>query len=138
MNDVLTQINTITRSLEAIYNRQFKQFELNKGQYLYLQLICNNAGSILEQLAEQAHVDKSTAARAIAKLEQQGLIEKRFEHANLKNKLLYPSPKGIAINAQIEQVINEYVNLCLSGISIREQQMLNDLLIVIEHNLNNN
>jgi DNA-binding MarR family transcriptional regulator len=53
---------------------------------LYLVRICENPGIIQEKLAEMIKVDRTTAARAIKKLEIQGLIEKKNDEENKKLK----------------------------------------------------
>ena len=36
MENILREIGTIARALDSISNIEFKEFELTKGQYLYL------------------------------------------------------------------------------------------------------
>ena len=77
MKEVLREIGMVARALDSISNIEFKEYDLTKGQYLYLVRICENPGIIQERLAEMIKVDRTTAARAIKKLEIQGFIEKR-------------------------------------------------------------
>lgn len=91
MADVLREIGAISRALDSISNIEFKKYELTKGQYLYLVRICENPGIIQERVAEMLKVDRTTAARAIQKLTQNGLIEKRMGVTNKKNKQLFPT-----------------------------------------------
>lgn len=60
----------IARALDSISNIEFKEFDLTKGQYLYVVRICEQPGIIQEKLADLIKVDRTTAARAIAKLEK--------------------------------------------------------------------
>lgn len=77
MKELLREIGMIVRSLDSISNIEFKECELTKGQYLYLIRICENPGVIQEKVAEMIKVDRTTAARAIKKMEMQGFIEKK-------------------------------------------------------------
>jgi DNA-binding MarR family transcriptional regulator len=86
MKEILREIGMIARALDSISNIEFKEFDLTKGQYLYLVRICENPGIIQEKLAEMIKVDRTTAARAIKKLEIQGLIEKKNDEENKKLK----------------------------------------------------
>lgn len=52
MNDILREIGSISRMLDAIANIEFKELKLNKGQYIYLVRIFENEGIIPERLAE--------------------------------------------------------------------------------------
>lgn len=75
MNDILREIGMIARALDSISNIEFKDLDLTRGQYLYLVRIYENPGIIQEKLAEMIKVDRTTAARAIKKLEMQGFIQ---------------------------------------------------------------
>ena len=80
----------IARALDSISNIEFKDYDLTKGQYLYLVRICENPGIIMEKLIDLIKVDRATAARAIKKLEKKGFIEKKFDEHNKKTKSFSP------------------------------------------------
>ncbi len=84
MNDILREIGMIARALDSISNIEFKDLDLTRGQYLYLVRIYENPGIIQEKLAEMIKVDRTTAARAIKKLEIQGFIQKQPDEQNKK------------------------------------------------------
>ena len=86
MIDILRAIGVIARSLDSIANIEFKDLNLTRGQYLYLVRIKENPGIIPDNLSEMIKVDRTTASRAIQKLEQNGLIEKRADSMNKKIK----------------------------------------------------
>lgn len=88
MKEILREIGMIARALDSISNIEFKEYELTKGQYLYLVRICENPGIIQEKLSEMIKVDRTTAARAIKKLEINGFIEKKEDESNKKIKKL--------------------------------------------------
>ncbi|EOR21600.1 Transcriptional regulator, MarR family protein [Niallia nealsonii AAU1] len=88
MKEILREIGMIARALDSISNIEFKEFDLTKGQYLYVVRICENPGIIQEKLAEMIKVDRTTAARAISKLEINGFIEKKNDQHNKKIKKL--------------------------------------------------
>ncbi|GJM70792.1 hypothetical protein HMSSN036_30080 [Paenibacillus macerans] len=85
MKEILSEIGIIARALDSISNIEFKEYDLTKGQYLYLVRICENPGIIQEKLAEMIKVDRTTAARAIQKLETNGFIVKKDDEHNKKN-----------------------------------------------------
>lgn len=94
MAEILREIGMIARALDSISNIEFKELELTKGQYLYLVRICENPGIIQEQLLDLIKVDRSTATRALQKLESNGFIEKRNDPGNRKIKKIYPTDKA--------------------------------------------
>jgi DNA-binding MarR family transcriptional regulator len=135
MKEILREIGMIARALDSISNIEFKEFNLTKGQYLYLVRICENPGIIQEKLAEMIKVDRTTTARAIKRLEMQGLIEKRDDRQNKKIKKLFPTEKGQSVYPFIRRE-NDYSNaVALAGLSEEEVETLFYLLQKIRKNI---
>jgi len=135
MKEILREIGMIARALDSISNIEFKEFELTKGQYLYLVRICENPGIIQEKLAEMIKVDRTTAARAIQKLEQQGLIEKKNDGVNKKNKGLFPTNKGEQIYPFLKREGDHSNQVALSGLTSDEIEIVFSLLQKIRKNV---
>jgi len=133
--EILREIGMIARALDSISNIEFKEFDLAKGHYLYLVRICEQPGIIQEKVAEQIKVDRTTAARAIQKLEQNELIEKRLEPSNRKNKYLYPTAKGLEIYPQILKEHKHSETVALYELSEHEAELLEKLLVRVRHNI---
>ncbi|MED3790769.1 MarR family transcriptional regulator [Peribacillus frigoritolerans] len=135
MKEILREIGMIARALDSISNIEFKEYDLTKGQYLYLVRICENPGMIQEKLAEMIKVDRTTAARAIKKLEINGFIEKKEDKHNKKIKKLFPTEKGKSIYPFIKRE-NDYSNtVALEGLSEREVETISDLLQRVRKNV---
>ncbi|MCK1996759.1 MarR family transcriptional regulator [Psychrobacillus psychrodurans] len=135
MKDILREIGMIARALDSISNIEFKEYHLTKGQYLYLVRICENPGIIQEKLAEMIKVDRTTASRAIGKLEINGFIEKRDDQHNQKIKKLYPTEKGENIYPFIIKE-NDYSNMkALVGFSESETEIISTLLKRVRKNI---
>ena len=94
MTDILREIGMIARALDSISNIEFKELSLTRGQYLYLVRVCENPGIIQEKIAELIKVDRTTAARAIKRLEEQGFIYRQEDASNKKIKRIYATEKG--------------------------------------------
>lgn len=135
MKEILREIGMIARALDSISNIEFKEFELTKGQYLYLVRICENPGIIQEKLAEMIKVDRTTAARAIKKLELNGFIEKKDDQQNRKIKKLFPTVKGEKVYPFIKRE-NDYSNtVALEGLSEKEAETIFNLLQRVRKNV---
>ncbi|WP_096185676.1 MarR family winged helix-turn-helix transcriptional regulator [Evansella halocellulosilytica] len=135
MKEILREIGMIARALDSISNIEFKEYDLTKGQYLYLVRICENPGIIQEKLAEMIKVDRTTAARAIKKLENNGFIEKKDDNDNKKIKKLFPTDKGKQVYPFIIRE-NEYSNrVALDGFSEGEVEAISYLLQRVRKNI---
>lgn len=135
MKEILREIGMIARALDSVSNIEFKEFDLTKGQYLYLVRICESPGIIQEKLAEMIKVDRTTAARAIKKLEINGFIEKKEDKHNKKIKKLFPTEKGKNVYPLIKRE-NDYSNIvALEGFSETEVETIFNLLYRVRKNI---
>jgi len=135
MKEILREIGMIARALDSISNIEFKEYDLTKGQYLYLVRICENPGIIQEKLAEMIKADRTTAARAIKKLEINGFIEKKEDEHNKKIKKLFPTEKGSNVYPFIKKE-NEYSNsIALAGFTEKEADTIFQLLQRVRKNV---
>ena len=132
--DILRQIGTIARALDSIANIEFKEMQLNRGQYLYLVRIKENPGIISDHLAGMLSVDRTTTARSVKKLEQNGLIKKESDQQNKKIKHLFVTEKGQQLAEKIEQE-NAYSNKqMLTGLDSKQVEALSKSLKKMEQN----
>ncbi len=135
MKEILREIGMIARALDSISNIEFKEIDLTKGQYLYVVRICENPGIIQEKLAEMIKVDRTTAARAIKKLEMNGFIEKKTDMLNKKIKKLFPTEKGYQVYPFIKRE-HDYLNkMALDGFSESEIETIYNLLLRVRKNI---
>jgi DNA-binding MarR family transcriptional regulator len=135
MIETLREIGMIARALDSISNIEFKEHDLTKGQYLYVVRICENPGIIQEKLAEMIKVDRTTAARAIKKLEMNGFIEKKDDDQNKKINRLFPTEKGKNVYPFIKRE-NDYSNtVALEGFSKKEAETIFNLLQRVRKNI---
>ncbi|MCM3217709.1 MarR family winged helix-turn-helix transcriptional regulator [Niallia taxi] len=135
MKEILREVGMIARALDSISNIEFKEYDLTKGQYLYLVRIYENPGIIQEKLAEMIKVDRTTAARAIKKLEINGFIEKRQDETNKKIKKLFPTEKGENVYPLLKRESDYSDKSALAGLTEQETELLYDLLKKVRENI---
>ncbi|MBN6885397.1 DNA-binding MarR family transcriptional regulator [Cytobacillus horneckiae] len=135
MKEILREIGMIARALDSISNIEFKEYDLTKGQYLYIVRICENEGIIQEKLAEMIKVDRTTAARAIRKLEVNGFIEKKEDKHNKKIKKLFPTEKGKNVYPFIKSENDYSDTVALEGFSESEEETIFNLLQRVRKNI---
>ncbi|KAF6568183.1 MarR family transcriptional regulator [Paenibacillus sp. FSL M8-0228] len=135
MKEVLREIGMIARALDSISNIEFKEYDLTKGQYLYLVRICENPGIIQEKLAEMIKVDRTTASRAIKKLVINGFIEKEEDQHNKKINKLFPTEKGNKVYPFIKREHDYSDNVALAGFSESEVNTIFNLLQRVRKNI---
>ena len=128
MTDILREIGMIARALDSISNIEFKELSLTRGQYLYLVRVCENPGIIQEKIAELIKVDRTTAARAIKRLEEQGFIYRQEDASNKKLSGFMPQKKENVYPIIVRE--NQHSNqVALQGLSEVEISQLADYLV---------
>ncbi|WP_368645718.1 MarR family winged helix-turn-helix transcriptional regulator [Alkalibacterium putridalgicola] len=135
MSEILRDIGVIARALDSIANIEFKELALTRGQYLYLVRIDENPGIIPDRLADLVKVDRTTASRAINKLEKQNFIEKRTDPDNKKIKRLFPTDKGTEASAYIRRENKHSNEVALEGLTREEAENLSILLEKVKNNI---
>ncbi|TAI16308.1 MarR family transcriptional regulator, partial [Bacillus velezensis] len=123
------------RALDSISNIEFRYLDLTRGQYLYLVRIYENPGIIQEKLAEMIKVDRTTAARAIKKLEMQGFIQKLPDEQNKKIKKLFPTEKGKKVYPLLRREGEHSTEVALSGFTSEEKETISALLHRVRKNI---
>lgn len=119
MTDVLREIGMIARALDSISNVEFKQYQLTKGQYLYVIRIVEHPGIIQEDLGKLILVDRSTVIRAVQKLVDQGLVVKRPDLTNRKIRRLYATPAAQHIYPRLIAENTHSTQVALTGLTPR-------------------
>ena len=129
--EFLRDIGKIARALDSIANIEFKEYQLSKGQYLYLIRIFENPGIIPDRLAEMIQADRTTAARAIKKLEEKGFIRKEADDVNKKIRRLFVTEDGAKL-VPIIQLENQYSNqIALQNLSKKEIEAFSKALKIV-------
>ena len=129
--EFLRDIGKIARALDSIANIEFKEYQLSKGQYLYLIRIFENPGIIPDRLADMIKVDRTTAARAIKKLEEKGFIRKEADDVNKKIRRLFVTEDGAKL-VPIIQLENQYSNqIALQNLSKKEIEAFSKALKIV-------
>lgn len=135
MKDILRTIGSISRELDSIANIEFKGLNLTKGQYLYLVRICENPGIIQGELAEKIRIDRTTAARAVMKLEKDGFITRGADANNRKIKRLYPTEQGEKVYPIIKRENDCSNSVALNDFTEDEISALKGMLERVEQNV---
>ena len=136
--DILRSIGVIARSLDSISNIEFKKYDLTKGQYIYLARIYEHPGIIQEKVAEMINVDRTTAARAIKKLESNDFIIRKQSDDNKKEKKLYVTEKGKQTYPILDREEHYSNEIALKGLSAAERKQIFSLLERVEDNISEN
>ncbi|WP_317855297.1 MarR family winged helix-turn-helix transcriptional regulator [Chakrabartyella piscis] len=109
MKQILREIGSVARCIEAITDVEFREYQLSKNQYIYLVRVFEYPGIILEQLSDMLKIERSTASRVINRLVENGFIYKVDKNNTKKKVQLYTTEKSLAA-LQLLYRSEEYFN----------------------------
>lgn len=109
-SSIFREIDNLSRHINGIYEKIFKKYGLQRGQFVFITRIVENQNINLKQLARNVRVDKTTVTKAIQKLEDSGYIIKQTDHIDNRVIHLFPTEKCIHIYNCIIQEKNQILS----------------------------
>ena len=119
-------ITTISRSHMAFLYSEIEKLGIG-GQFQFLMGLAREDGIIQEELANNFHMNESTIARALRKLEDAGMVQRKVDENNRRRKIITVTEKGRAAVdaiAKIDQKWEERVQ----SLSFEEKNKLKEML----------
>ncbi len=128
MSKFMKMLNNISRS-QAIYrHNRVSAEDLLPHQYAFVLTICNEPGRSQEEIAHELCINKSTVARNLTSLEENGYIT-RTPLANDKRQFsVHPTEKMTAVLPEIKKASREWMELLADGIDEGELAIFNSVL----------
>ncbi len=125
-------LNNISRS-QAIYrSANISAEDLHSGHYAFVLAICREPGRSQEELAKELCLNKSTVARNLAPLEENGYISRMALPHDKRQFAVYPTEKMRSVLPQIERTSMEWMALLSEGIAQEELDVFNSVLARME------
>ena len=122
---LLSMIDRVGRSYADSF---LKEKGVSRGQVPYLMELYHHDGVSQDFLAQKAAMDKSTAARAIQKLEAGGLIRREQNPQDKRENLVYLTEAGRQIHPYVKQLMSQWIQLVTEEVSEEEMRVLVDIL----------
>ena len=128
MSKFMKMLNNISRS-QAIYRHdRISAQDMQAGQYAYALAICREPGRSQEELARELCINKSTVARTLNTLEENGYIVRNPLPNDKRQFSIHPTEKMLAVLPEIKQVSVEWMTLLSEGIPQEELDIFDSVL----------
>lgn len=124
----------ISRLSTLFMGREMGNIGFGSGQFFLLSELFNEEGLSQDELSRRVGVDKSNTSRALAKLEQYGLVYRRANPENYKEKKVYLRPKALVIRDEFKAIQQQWNEKLLKGFSAAEKRALLTSLIKMAGN----
>ncbi len=132
MSKFMKMLNNVSRS-QAIY-RQSKILseDMHPGHYAFALTVCRAPGSSQEEIAKELCINKSTVARNLVYLEENGYVTRTPLPNDKRQFSVYPTEKMLKVLPSIQKVSEEWMALLSEGISEEEMAIFNSVLKKME------
>lgn len=134
-NEILREIGTLSRAIHSKSDLQFKAYQLQKGQFIFLTRVCENPGINLIQLSNKLKVDKTTTTKAIQKLIAGGYLQKKKNDLDSRAYQLYPTHKALEVYDLVIEEENTNINLCFKDFTPEETTLAFQLVKRMSDNI---
>ncbi len=136
MKYMLEKFSKIHR-LSCVYlDRQLKSAGIRSGQFMYITLICESDGLSQENISSELKVDKSTVARAIKQLEDDGYITRMVSREDKRQYCIYATDKAKNMCKKTADIVKICENYFMNELTEIEEKLLNSLLDKIVEKIN--
>ena len=129
------QISHISRNIRWMIQRDLETIGVGSGQHFFLHLIQRHPGITQNEVSRITDIDKATAAKGLAKLEQRGYLRRIPDQDDRRIRRLYLSEAGEAVMPQIEAALRRVTEVCSADLSSEELEELFGLLDKVEASL---
>ncbi len=128
MSKFMKMLNNISRS-QAIYRgAKISAKDLSVSHYAFALAICREQGRSQEDIARELCLNKSTVARALNTLEENGYIIRKSLPNDKRQFSVYPTEKMLAVLPEIKEASAEWMSLLSEGIPQSELDIFNSVL----------
>jgi DNA-binding MarR family transcriptional regulator len=116
MSKFMKLLNNISRS-QAIYRHsKISAEDLQSGHFAYVLAICREEGRSQEEIAKELCVNKSTVARNLNYLEENGYIQRKLLPNDKRQFSVFPTKKMLKVLPEIKAASHEWMTLISQGI----------------------
>lgn len=129
-------ISQIYRKGRIFIGKGLEEYNIGQGQFMFLLELYIEDGRNQEELAEVVKIDKGTTARAIKKLEENGLIRREKDENDKRSNRVYLTEEGKNIKDDIFEVLNQWDKKMSEHLDEEERELMIKLLKKVCLNIN--
>ncbi len=124
---IMRSIGQTERAYVLFRNARLEQHGLTGYQGLYLRTVCVHPGITQEELAVKLVFNKSSVARQLAALEQEGLILRKRCDKDKRSIRVYPTPRGEELLPLIRDTAKDFFAAISKELTEEEKTLLDSL-----------
>ncbi|AGN15977.1 MAG: MarR family winged helix-turn-helix transcriptional regulator [Methanobrevibacter boviskoreani] len=127
-------LSIIFRSHNMYLSNLLKETEINSGEFPFLINLYRRDHVTQKDLADEFSVSEGTVARAVKKLEDKDLIERKENPKNRREKIITITDEGRDFASKVFDVDNRWEDEILNHLSEDERLIFKKELLKVEEN----
>ena len=124
----MKMLNNISRSQAVYRHNKISASDMQAGQYAFALAICREPGRSQEEIARELCLNKSTVARNLNCLEENGYITRTPLPNDKRQFAVHPTDKMLSVLPEIRRASGEWTSLLSEGIAEEEMAIFNSVL----------
>jgi len=112
-----------------------KHLNLSHFTIPFITYLYEHDGVHQDELAEKLQYDKSSAARAVSALVQQGYATKHIDETNKRRNIIEITAKGLSTKEELISILMETTDSLFNNFSSSEKNEYFELMNKIENNI---
>lgn len=121
--------------MQILISSELAPYRIGSGQYIFLMAIAFQQPITQKALSEKLLIDKTTTAKAIAKLEAEGYVRREADPNDNRYQLLFLTDAGHEVVPEVQEALRRVKNKTRQGITDDEYDLLIGMLKTVLHNL---
>lgn len=132
--DIFKLVSKLSRKTQMYLNEELKPFGLTSGQMPFLMITCEKESMPQNKFCEILDMDKSTVAKMLAKLEDEGLVVRRPNQNDSRAANVLPTKKAFSLYPALKQIGEKWAGLLSAGLTQVEADIFFELLQKVTKN----
>lgn len=122
-NSLARWISLLHRYGHIYVGKQLKEYNISKGQYIFLNALYKQEGISQEKLSDYLKIDKGTTAKAIKKLEEEAYVIRKVDVKDKRAYNIYLTEKAMKIKPIVRKAMTDWIDILYSGFSEEEKEL---------------
>lgn len=114
----------ISRLHSRVSFTEFSKIGITQGEPRILHYLNSHEGCIQRELCENCHLEPASVTNILAKMEHDGLVNRRYEPDSRRNLQVFLTPKGRESIQYVDQVQQLLEEECFSGFTCGEKEQV--------------
>ncbi|MBI1881721.1 MAG: MarR family transcriptional regulator [Chloroflexi bacterium] len=135
MEEFMTVMNEVSRTMKAHFQRALQAYGVHAGQQFILKCLWEEEGLAPGEIAERLGLETPTVSRAVQRMERAGFVQRQPDPADARLVRVYLTDSGRSLEQVINTVVEDATRQALADFSAEEQATLVALLRRLQRNL---